>query len=66
MDSKDYVIDKLAKEKAQLEVNNIELEFAIMVLQQENEKLKKEIEDANGKLNNKNSIMNKTELVSEQ
>ena len=47
MDSKDYIIDKLAKEKAQLEVHNSELEFAIMLLQQENEKLKKELEEAN-------------------
>ena len=50
MDSKDYVIDTLAKEKAQLEVNNCELEFAVMVLRQKNEKLKKELEDAKGKL----------------
>ena len=50
MDSKDYVIDKLAKEMAQLNVNNIELEFAIMVLRQENEKIKQELEEANGKL----------------
>lgn len=50
MDSKDYVIDKLAKEKAQLEVNNCELEFAVMVLRQENEKLKNELEEDNGKL----------------
>lgn len=49
MDSKDYIIDKLAKEKAQLEVHNSELEFAIILLQQENEKLKKELEEANGK-----------------
>ena len=47
MDSKDYIIDKLAKEKAQLEVHNSELEFAIMLLQQENEKLKKELEETN-------------------
>ena len=50
MDSKDYVIDKLAKEMAQLKVNNSELEFAIVVLRQENEKIKQELEDANGKL----------------
>ena len=47
MDSKDYIIDKIAKEKAQLEVHNGELEFAIMLLQQENEKLKKELEETN-------------------
>lgn len=54
MDSKDYVIDKLAKEKARLEVTNSELEFAIMLLQQENEKLKKELEEKNENIETKN------------
>ena len=69
MDSKDYIIDKLAKEKAQLEVTNSELEFAIMCLQQENEKLKKELEEANGKTETekkpKTSTKKKPEVVKE-
>lgn len=45
MDSKDYIIDKLAKKNAQLEVTNLEYEFAFLQLKQENEDLKKEIEN---------------------
>ena len=61
MDSKDYIIDKLAKKNAQLEVTNLEYEFAFLQLKQENEDLKKEIENITQAKENSENSKNKEE-----
>ena len=61
MDSKDYIIDKLAKKNAQLKVTNLEYEFAFLQLKQENEDLKKEIENITQAKENSENSKNKEE-----